>query len=141
MARVLPRFLRTPFAAESPDDLGLQGIRVLKFVHQDVGITRSQSRTDGFVVPEEVPRLVQQIVEIEQGRVAFVVPVQRPDRVEFGDEALERDTAETVAKCDVRLAARFVQAQSAFVTLFSKRRTQSCGFSLLSSTSRQPATF
>ena len=124
---VLPGFPRRPLAAQSPDDFGLQRVRVLKFVDQNVGITRGKRRADRFMVPEEVPRLVQQIVEVEQGRVALEVPVQLPDLVEFGNEALERDTAETVAKCDVRLAARVVQAQSAFETLSSKRRAQPGG--------------
>ena len=60
---------------EQQDDLRLHRVRVLVFVHHDVAEPRREFLAHLRMVPEEISRLEEQVVEVHQARLLLRVPV------------------------------------------------------------------
>ena len=89
---ILPRPHGIPLTGQAPDDFRLQRVCILEFIHEDVRVAPGKGPSHRFVVPQQVPGLVQQVVEIEQRRIALVFTVELPDRIEFGNESVNRQS-------------------------------------------------
>ena len=68
------------FPAQEPDDLDLQRIGVLEFVHQDVTEAARQRLPDVLVSREQVARGVEKVVEIKE-RSGALVPAPVPHQL------------------------------------------------------------
>ena len=72
----VPGFIGAIFAAQQEQDLGLQRIRVLEFVDQDMLVAICERGTNGRMRSQQIAGKVKEIVEIEQ--CGF--PFERPER-------------------------------------------------------------
>src|ERR1035437_5321300 len=61
----LPRQRRVSFAGEQPQDLGLQRVGVLEFIHQDPRVAPRESLTHWLVALKEISCMMEQVVEVE----------------------------------------------------------------------------
>jgi hypothetical protein len=87
----LPWEARLALASEPPQDLALQRIRILEFVHQDPRIAQRESLAHCLIGFEKVARVMEQVVEVEKGGLTFVVPVKPLEGIELVNESAERE--------------------------------------------------
>ena len=72
--------VRRRLAAKPPEDLRLQGVRILELVHQNVGELPGKSPANLVEVPQQIARGEDQVIEVELRRRALVLAETVHDR-------------------------------------------------------------